>query len=67
MGQSQSVLQWICEAHPNSIPKAGRTMRNVAIAATRTALLKDLAHMMMMMMMLMLKDECFNWREGEMS
>lgn len=42
-------------------------MRNVAIAATRTALLKDLAHMMMMMMMLMLKDECFNWREGEMS
>lgn len=41
-------------------------MRNVAIAATRTALLKDLAHMMMMMMM-MLKDECFNWREGEMS
>lgn len=42
-------------------------MRNVAIAATRTALLKDLAHMMMMMMMLMLKDECFNWREGELS
>lgn len=41
-------------------------MRNVAIAATRTALLKDLAHMMMMMMM-MLKDECFSWREGEMS
>lgn len=41
-------------------------MRNVAIAATRTALLKDLAHMTMMMMM-MLKDECFNWREGEMS
>lgn len=41
-------------------------MRNVAIAATRTALLKDLAHMMMMMMM-MLKDECVNWREGEMS
>lgn len=39
-------------------------MRNVAIAATRTALLKDLAHMTMMMM---LKDECFNWREGEMS
>lgn len=42
-------------------------MRNVAIAATRTALLKDLAHMMMMMMLMMLKDECFNWREGEMS
>lgn len=42
-------------------------MRNVAIAATRTALLKDLAHMMMMMMMLLLKDECFDWREGEMS
>lgn len=41
-------------------------MRNVAIAATRTALLKDLAHMMMMMMLL-LKDECFDWREGEMS
>jgi len=41
-------------------------MRNVAIAATRTALLKDLAHMVMMMMM-MLKDECFSWREGEMS
>lgn len=39
-------------------------MRNVAIAATRTALLKDLAHMMMMMM---LKDEFLNWREGEMS
>lgn len=42
-------------------------MRNVAIAATRTALLKDLAHMMMMMTMMMLKDECFNWREGKMS
>lgn len=40
-------------------------MRNVAIAATRTALLNDLAHMVMMLMML--KDECFNWREGEMS
>lgn len=42
-------------------------MRNVAIAATRTVLLKDLAHIMMMMMMMMLKDEVFNWREGEMS